>query len=523
MSKQTEKIQELIELRTKARLGGGEKAIAKQHERGKYTARERIAMLLDEGSFEEMDMFVEHRCTNFGMEKKHYLGDGVVTGSGTVNGRLVYVFAQDFTVSAGSLSEMLASKICKIMDIAMKVGAPVIGLNDSGGARLQEGINALAGYSEIFERNILASGVVPQISGIFGPCAGGAVYSPALTDFTLMMENTSYMFLTGPAVVKTVLGEVVTQEELGGASVHSTKSGVTHFTAATEEEAIAMIKQLLSYIPQNNLEKTPRVECNDPIDRMEDSLNEIIPDNPNMPYDMYEVISAIVDNGEFFEVQPNYAKNIIVGFARFNGESVGIVANQPKQMAGVLDCNASRKGARFVRFCDAFNIPIVTLVDVPGFLPGTGQEYNAVILHGAKLLYAFGECTVPKVTITLRKSYGGSHIVMSCKQLRGDMNYAWPSAEIAVMGAAGAAAVLYAKEAKALKEEGKEDEAKAFIQEKEDEYTKLFANPYNAAKYGYIDDVIEPRNTRFRIIRALAQLQNKRLTNPAKKHGNIPL
>lgn len=329
------------------------------------------------------------------------------------------------------------------------------------------------------------------------------------------------MFLTGPAVVKTVLGEVVTQEELGGASVHSTKSGVTHFTAKTEEDAIAMIKQLISYIPQNNLEKTPRVECTDPIDRTDDYLNEIIPDNPNMPYDMYEVISSVVDNGEFFEVQPNYAKNIIVGFARFNGESVGIVANQPKQLAGVLDCNASRKGARFVRFCDAFNIPIVTLVDVPGFLPGTGQEYNAVILHGAKLLYAFGECTVPKVTVTLRKSYGGSHIVMSCKQLRGDMNYAWPSAQIAVMGAAGAASVLYAKEAKALKEEGKD--AAAFIQEKEEEYDKLFANPYNAAKYGYIDDVIEPRNTRFRIIRALDQLRDKKLTNPAKKHGNIPL
>ena len=418
---------------------------------------------------------------------------------------------------------MLASKICKIMDIAMKVGAPVIGLNDSGGARLQEGINALAGYSEIFQRNIMASGVIPQISAIMGPCAGGAVYSPALTDFTLMMENTSYMFLTGPAVVKTVLGEVVTQEQLGGASVHATKSGVTHFTASTEEEAMAMIKQLISFIPQNNLEKAPRVECTDPIDRKEDFLNEIIPENPNMPYDMYEVIAGIVDNGEFMEVQPNFAKNLIVGFARFNGESVGIVANQPKQLAGVLDCNASRKGARFVRFCDAFNIPIVTLVDVPGFLPGTGQEYNAVILHGAKLLYAYGECTVPKVTVTLRKSYGGSHIVMSCKQLRGDMNYAWPTAEIAVMGAAGAASVLYAKEAKALKDEGKLEEAKAFIKEKEDEYTNLFANPYNAARYGYIDDVIEPRNTRFRIIRALAQLENKKLTNPAKKHGNIPL
>ena len=523
MSKQTEKIQELIELRAKARLGGGEKAIEKQHERGKYTARERIDMLLDAGSFEEMDMFVTHRCHNFGMEKKQYMGDGVVTGYGTIGGRLVYVFAQDFTVNAGSLSETMALKICKVMDQAMKVGAPVIGLNDSGGARIQEGINALAGYSEIFQRNIMASGVIPQISGIFGPCAGGAVYSPALTDFTLMMEGTSYMFLTGPAVVKTVLGEVVTQEELGGASVHSTKSGVTHFTAKTEEEAMAMIKQLLSYIPQNNLEKTPRLECTDPIDRKDDYLNEIIPDNPNMPYDMYEVIASVVDNGEFFEVQPNFAKNIIVGFARFNGESVGIVANQPKQLAGVLDCNASRKGARFVRFCDAFNIPIVTLVDVPGFLPGTGQEYNAVILHGAKLLYAYGECTVPKVTVTLRKSYGGSHIVMSCKQLRGDMNYAWPSAEIAVMGAAGAAAVLYAKEAKAIKEEKGPEAAKEFIAEKEEEYTKLFANPYNAAKYGYIDDVIEPRNTRFRIIRALDQLADKRMQNPAKKHGNIPL
>ena len=471
MSTQTEKIKE-----------------EKQHEKGKLTARERINLLLDEGSFEEMDMFVKHRCTNFGMEKKQYLGDGVVTGSGTIGGRLVYVFAQDFTVSAGSLSEMLASKICKVMDIAMKVGAPVIGLNDSGGARLQEGINALAGYAEIFQRNIMSSGVIPQISAIMGPCAGGAVYSPALTDFTFMVEGSSYMFLTGPGPVKAVLGEVVTQEQLGGASVHATKSGVTHFTAKNEEY-----------------------------------LNDIIPDNPNMPYDMYQVIAGIVDNGEFFEVQPNFAKNIIVGFARFNGQSVGIVANQPKQLAGVLDCNSSRKGARFVRFCDAFNIPIVTLVDVPGFLPGTGQEYNAVILHGAKLLYAYGEATIPKVTVTLRKSYGGSHIVMSCKQLRGDLNYAWPSSEIAVMGASGAASVLYAKEAKALKEEGKVEEAKAYIAEKEKEYENLFANPYQAAKYGYIDDVIEPRNTRFRIIRALAQLENKKLTNPAKKHGNIPL
>ena len=517
MSVQTEKIKELVELRAKARMGGGEKAIEKQHAKGKYTARERIDMLLDPGSFEEMDMFKLHRCTNFGMEKKQYLGDGVVTGSGTIDGRLVYVFAQDFTVNGGSLSETMAEKICKVMDQAMKMGAPCIGLNDSGGARIQEGINALGGFAEIFQRNIMASGVVPQISGIFGPCAGGAVYSPALTDFTLMMEGTSYMFLTGPKVVKTVTGEDVSQEDLGGASVHSTKSGVTHFTAQTEEEGLATIRTLLSYIPQNNMEEAPRMECTDPVDRMEDALNEIIPDNPNKACDMYEVIGAIVDNGEFFEVQKDYARNIIVGFARFNGQSVGIVANQPNCYAGVLDCNASRKGARFVRFCDAFNIPLVTLVDVPGFLPGTGQEYNAVILHGAKLLYAYGEATVPKVTVTLRKSYGGSHIVMSCKQLRGDLNYAWPSAEIAVMGAEGAVAVLYAKGAKEA------EDPKAFLAEKEAEYNKLFTNPYQAAKYGYIDDVIEPRNTRFRVIRALAQLKTKSLTNPAKKHGNIPL
>ena len=517
MSKQLEKIKKLIAKREQARLGGGEKAIEKQHARGKYTARERIDMLLDEGSFEEVDMFKLHRCSNFGMEKKQFLGDGVVAGSGTINGRLVYVFAQDFTVNGGSLSETMAEKICKVMDLGMKLGAPVIGINDSGGARIQEAVNALAGYAEIFERNILASGVIPQISGIFGPCAGGAVYSPALTDFTLMMENTSYMFLTGPAVVKTVTGEDVTQETLGGASVHASKSGVTHFTAKTEEEALEMIKKLLSYIPQNNMEEAPRVECTDPINRMEDSLNEILPDDPNKAYDMYKVISAITDNGEFFEVQPKFAKNIIVGFARFNGQSVGIVANQPAAYAGVLDVNASRKGARFVRFCDAFNIPIVTLVDVPGFLPGTGQEYNAVILHGAQLLYAFGEATVPKVTVTLRKSYGGSHIVMGCKQLRTDINYAWPNAEIAVMGASGAVAVLYAKEAK------NHEDPKQFLAEKEEEYVELFQNPYQAAKYGYIDDVIEPRNTRFRICRALAQLATKRESLPAKKHGNIPM
>lgn len=517
MSNQSEKIKELIELRAKARIGGGEKAIEKQHERGKYTARERIAMLLDDGSFEELDMFVEHRCHNFGQEKKTYLGDGVVTGYGSIDGRLVYISAQDFTVTGGSLSETMALKICKVMDMALKNGAPCIGLNDSGGARIQEGINALAGYAEIFQRNILSSGVIPQISSIMGPCAGGAVYSPALTDFTLMMEGTSYMFLTGPKVVKTVTGEDVDQENLGGASIHSTKSGVCHFTAKTEEEAFALLRKLISYIPQNNMEEAPLCECTDPIDRLEDSLNEIIPDSANKPYDMYEVISAIVDNGEFLEVQPDFAKNIIVGFARFHGRSVGIVANQPKFLAGVLDCSASRKAARFVRFCDAFNIPIVSLVDVPGFLPGTGQEYNAVILHGAKLLYAYGEATVPKVTVTLRKSYGGSHIVMSCKQLRGDMNYAWPSAEIAVMGGAGAVEVLYAREAKT------QENPAQYLAEKEAEYTKLFANPYQAAKYGYIDDIIEPRNTRFRIIRALQQLQSKKLVNPAKKHGNIPL
>lgn len=517
MSNQLEKVKELIALRNEARLGGGEKAIAKQHERGKYTARERINQLLDEGSFEEIDMFVRHRCYNFGQEKKSYLGDGVVTGYGTIEGRLVYVFAQDFTVFGGSLSEQMAMKICKVMDMAMKMGAPIIGINDSGGARIQEGINALAGYSEIFQRNIMASGVVPQISGIFGPCAGGAVYSPALTDFIVMVKEISYMFLTGPAVVKTVTGEDVTQEQLGGAEMHSKTSGVAHFACETGDEGLDVIRKLISYIPQNNLEEAPILPCEDPIDRLEDSLNEIIPDSPNQPYDMYQVIGAIIDNGEFLEVQRDFARNIIIGFARFNGQSVGIVANQPQYLAGVLDCNASRKAARFVRFCDAFNIPLVTLVDVPGFLPGTGQEYNAVISHGAKLLYAYGEATVPKVTVTLRKSYGGSHIVMSCKQLRGDMNYAWPTAEIAVMGASGAAAVLYAKEAK------EQADPKAYIAEKEAEYTKLFANPYNAARYGYIDDVIEPRNTRFRIIRALEQLRTKKLVNPAKKHGNIPL
>ncbi len=515
-----DKINELLELRAKARLGGGEKRIEKQHAQGKMTARERINLLLDEGSFEEFDMFVTHRCSNFGMEKETYMSDGVVTGNGTVDGRLVYVFAQDFTTFGGSLSETHAAKICKVLDQAMKMGAPVIGINDSGGARIQEGVNSLGGYAEIFQRNILASGVIPQISAIFGPCAGGAVYSPALTDFVMMVKNTSYMFLTGPKVVKTVTGEDVTTENLGGATIHSSRSGVAQFVAENEEEGLAMIRLLLSYLPSNNMETAPEKECTDPIERVDDSLNEIIPDNPNKPYDVKKIITSIVDNGEFLEVAPLYAKNIVVGFARMGGISVGVVASQPAFLAGVLDINASRKGARFVRFCDAFNIPLVTLVDVPGFLPGTGQEYGGIIVHGAKLLYAYGESTVPKVTVTLRKSYGGSHIVMSCKQLRGDINYAWPSAEIAVMGAEGAVEVLYSKEIKAESDPEKQKEAYAA---KKNEYNDLFCNPYNAARYGYIDDVIEPRNTRYRIIRALKSIQNKRLENPPKKHDNLPL
>ena len=520
MSDNQNKVAQLIELREEARLGGGQKRIDAQHAKGKYTARERIQMLLDEGSFEEFDMFVTHRCYDFGMEKSHTYGDGVVTGYGTIDGRLVYIFAQDFTVSGGSLSKTMSEKICKVMDMAMRAGAPCIGLNDSGGARIQEGVNALAGYAEIFQRNVMASGVIPQISVILGPCAGGAVYSPALTDFTIMKRDTSYMFLTGPAVVKTVTGEDVTQEQLGGASVHTSKSGVADFAASTEEEAMELIRKLISYIPQNNMEDAPLAPCTDSISRLEDSLNEIIPDSPNKPYDMYEVIRAIVDNGDFLEVHESFAKNVITCFARFNGQSVGIIANQPKYMAGVLDINASRKAARFVRFCDAFNIPLVTLVDVPGFLPGTGQEYGGVITHGAKLLFAYCEATVPKVTVTLRKSYGGAYIVMSSKHIRGDINYAWPSAEIAVMGASGAVEVLFAREIAKIEDPAQKA---AFIAEKEEEYRQKFSNPYNAAKYGYIDDVIEPRNTRFRIIRALQSLATNRLTNPAKRHSNIPL
>ena len=518
MSIQSENIQKLVERREKARLGGGPKRIEAQHAKGKKTARERLELLLDPGSFEETDMFLQHRCTNFGMDASHPDGDGVVTGFGTIDGRLVYVYAQDFTVSGGSLSKTMSEKICKIQDMALRAGAPCIALNDSGGARIQEGIDALAGYGEIFERNILSSGVIPQISGIFGPCAGGAVYSPALTDFTLMVKNSSYMFLTGPAVVKSVTGEVVDQEELGGASVQASKSGVAHFAAESEEDGINTIKKLLSFLPQNNMETAPEKPTEDSPFRLDDELNSIIPDNPNKSYDMYKVIGSIVDDGEFFEIHKNYAKNIIVGFAHMNGRSVGIVANQPAVLAGVLDINASRKASRFVRFCDAFNIPLVTLVDVPGFLPGTQQEYGAIITNGAKLLYAYGEATVPKVTVTLRKGYGGAHIVMSCKQLRGDINYAWPSAQIAVMGADGAVNVLYAKELKADPEH-----ASSIFEEKKKEYEDLFSNPYQAAQKGYIDDVIEPRNTRFRVIRALESLAGKRQEIPAKKHDNLPL
>ena len=520
MATNQDKVKKLIDLRVEAKLGGGQKRIDSQHQKGKLTARERIDMLLDDGSFEEFDMFVTHRCTNFGMEKNKFLGDGVVTGQGTIDGRIVFVFAQDFTVFGGALSETLAQKICKVMDKAMTVGAPVIGLNDSGGARIQEGVTSLAGYAEIFERNILASGVIPQISAIFGPCAGGAVYSPALTDFILMTEENSYMFVTGPKVVKTVTGEDISTEDLGGARIHASKSGVAHFMVENEEEGILIIRKLLSYLPSNNLEDAPILDCTDPIDRLENRLNSIIPDNPNQPYNMLEVIESIVDNGEFLEVHQNYAKNIIVGFCRMGGTPVGVIANQPNFYAGVLDIEASRKAARFVRFCDCFNISILTLVDVPGFLPGKVQEYGGIITHGAKLMFAYGEATVPKVTVTLRKSYGGAHDVMSCKQLRGDFNYAWPTAQIAVMGAQGAIEVLYGKEIAAITDP--EEKAK-FIAEKTDSYNEAFANPYQAASFGYIDDIIEPRNTRFRVIRAFESLRTKKVVNPPKKHSNIPL
>lgn len=519
MSTTTEKIEKLMEMRIKAREGGGADKIAKLHAKGRHTARERIEALLDEGSFEELDMFKLHRCTNFGMEKTKFLGDGIVTGSGTIDGRLVYVFAQDFTVIGGSLSETMSEKICKVMDMAVKAGAPVIGLNDSGGARIQEGIESLAGYTNIFYRNVASSGVIPQLSGIFGPCAGGAVYSPALTDFTVMVRDNSYMFLTGPKVVKSVTHEDVDVETLGGASVHTVRSGVAHLAAEDGAQCIDYLRILLSYMPQNNMEKPPVVETSDPFERAEPALNAIVPDNPNQAYDMRDVIHATADDGVFFEIQPEYAPNLLIGFARYGGQSVGVVANQPSVLAGVLDNDSSIKGARFVRFCDCFNIPLVTFVDVPGFMPGTVQEYAGIIRNGAKLLYAYAEATVPKVTITTRKSYGGAHCVMSSKQLQGDLNYAWPTAEIAVMGGKGAVEILAAREVK-----GKDpEEAAKILAEREAEYNDQFANPFVAAGRGYIDDVIEPSQTRLRIVRALRMLQDKHQTPLPRKHGNIPL
>lgn len=512
-----DQLDRLKKLRAEARLGGGQARIDKQHAKGAMTARERIDLLLDKGSFEEFDMFKAHRCKDFGMEKQTFHGDGVVTGHGTVDGRIVYVYAQDFTVFGGSLSETMSEKICKVMDLGMKNGAPVIGLNDSGGARIQEGIESLAGFSEIFQRNVMASGVVPQISAIFGPCAGGAVYSPALTDFIIMVQDQSYMFLTGPKVVKSVTFEDVTTEELGGAAMHSSTSGVTDYAATSGADAVDYIKRMLSFLPQNNMENPPSIPCADPINREANDLNAILPENPNAAYDMKEVILQTVDNRDFFEIKENFAPNIIVGFARYNGMSVGIVANQPLNLSGVLDIDSSVKGARFVRFCDCFNIPVVTFVDVPGFLPGTAQEYGGVIRNGAKILYAYAEATVPKVTVITRKAYGGAYCVMSSKHLRGDVNYAWPSAEIAVMGAKGASGVLYGREAK------KAGNPSAFLAEKEQEYQDKVANPYVAAQRGYIDDIVEPARTRERIIKALGLVQNKRDTNPMKKHGNIPL
>ncbi|MRG73708.1 methylmalonyl-CoA carboxyltransferase [Alphaproteobacteria bacterium HT1-32] len=506
-------IQRLEEKRASARAGGGERRVASQHAKGKLTARERIDLFLDEDSFEEWDMFVEHRSTDFGMADNRVSGDGVVTGHGTVNGRTVFVFSQDFTVFGGSLSEAHAEKICKIMDQAMKVGAPVIGLNDSGGARIQEGVASLAGYAEVFQRNVMASGVVPQISMIMGPCAGGAVYSPAMTDFIFMVKDTSYMFVTGPDVVKTVTHEEVTHEELGGAMTHSGRSGVAHAAFENDVEALLNLRRFVDFLPSNNREKPPVWETADPSERPELALDSLVPDNPNKPYDMKELILKMVDEGDFFEIQPDYAGNILTGFARMEGSTVGIVANQPMVLAGCLDIASSLKAARFVRFCDCFNIPIVTLVDVPGFLPGTSQEYNGIIKHGAKLLYAYAECTVPKVTLITRKAYGGAYDVMASKHLRGDVNYAWPTAEIAVMGPKGAVEIIF-----------REDIGDAEkIAEREAEYRDKFANPFIAGQKGYIDDVILPRNTRRRVCRALAMLRNKKIENPWRKHGNIPL
>jgi len=512
-----QKLDELARLNREAELGGGPERIARQHEAGKMTARERLDRLLDPGSFVEFDKFKTHRCTDFGMDKRKIPGDGVVTGYGTIDGRVVYVFSQDFTVFGGSLSGAFAEKVCKIMDLAMKTGAPVIGINDSGGARIQEGVVSLAGYAEIFLRNVMASGVIPQISAIMGPCAGGAVYSPALTDFIFMVQKAGHMFITGPDVIKAVTHEEVTKEELGGAFTHSTRSGVVHFAAATEAECLQMIRELLSYIPSNNLEEPPFVPTDDDPERRDDKLRDVVPDNPNKPYDIKEIISCVVDDNRFFEVHANFARNIVVGFARLGGRSVGIVANQPLHLAGCLDIDASVKAARFVRFCDAFNIPIVTFVDVPGFLPGTHQEYGGIIKHGAKLLYAYCEATVPKVTVITRKAYGGAYVVMSSKHIRGDINLAYPSAEIAVMGPEGAVNIVFRNEIENSADPAKERERLV------DEYRRHFANPFKAAELGYVDDVILPEDTRPRLIQSLRILENKRDRNPAKKHGSIPL
>ncbi|NEU67669.1 acyl-CoA carboxylase subunit beta [Spirosoma agri] len=506
----------LAQKHAEAELGGGQKRIDAQHAKGKLTARERIALLVDEGSFEEIGKFVMHRTRDFGLDKEHYLGDGVVTGYGTVNGRLTYVFAQDFTVFGGALSETHAEKICKLMDLALQNGAPLIGLNDSGGARIQEGVLSLAGYADIFYRNTKASGVIPQLSAIMGPCAGGAVYSPAITDFIFMVEHTSYMFVTGPNVVKTVTHETVTAEELGGASTHSTKSGVTHFACANELACIQDIKRLLSYIPQN-CEDDPALLPYEAQDESRPGLNTIIPGNPNQPYDMRDVIEELVDTASFMEVHKNYAENIVVGFARIGGRSIGVVGNQPSVLAGVLDINASTKAARFVRFCDCFNVPLLVLEDVPGFLPGTDQEWNGIITNGAKLLFAFCEATVPRVTVITRKAYGGAYDVMNSKHIGADLNYAWPTAEIAVMGASGAAEIIFKREI------AEAEDPQAKLQEKVQEYTEKFANPYRAAHRGYIDEVIRPDQTRQKLIRAFGMLENKVAAMPKKKHGNIPL
>ncbi len=509
-------IQTLKEKQAQALLGGGQKRIDDQHKKGKLTARERIDLLIDAGTFEEIGMLVEHRGKDFGIDKEVYPGDGVITGYGTINGRIVYVFSQDFTVFGGSLSETHAEKICKIMDLAMKNGAPVIGLNDSGGARIQEGVVSLGGYADIFLRNTVASGVVPQISAILGPCAGGAVYSPAITDFIMMVEQTSYMFVTGPNVVKTVTHEDVTSEELGGAQAHASKSGVTHFTYSNEVDCINNIKTLVSYMPQNCDEPAP-VDDYEPGDETRIKLNGVIPANPNQPYDMREVINEVVDAASFFEVHKDYAENIVVGFARIAGRSIGVVANQPAVLAGVLDINSSKKGARFVRFCDCFNIPLLTLVDVPGFLPGTDQEWHGIITNGAKLLYAFSEATVPKITVIVRKAYGGAYDVMNSKHIGADMNYAWPNAEIAVMGAKGAAEIIFKREIQSATDPA------AKLKEVVDNYAINFANPYKAAARGFVDEVIEPSQTRAKLIRAFKMTENKAVKLPRKKHGNIPL